>query len=254
MLVSFLVLLPVWPPTPTPAGWVRLDCHLHTVASGDARTTLDQLVERIETVQLDIVCITDHHSIESAELAQTLVRDIGARVIVGEEIRTPSGELIGLYLSERIPYVLPVADVVQRIKAQGGLVYAPHAFDPERAGLKLSVLQALAGASHLDIVEVFNAKIADQTHNLEAVDFVQRFDLAPGVGSDAHDPEGVGAAYIEVPDFDGPGAMLAALRRGRVVGQHRPHARRYPTHQSVAQAARDGTPSHPGKADWTLHA
>ena len=240
--------MPVWPPPPPPVGWVRLDCHLHTAASGDARTTLDQLIQRIEAVHLDIVCITDHHSIEFAELAQSLVRDIGARVIVGEEIRTPSGELIGLYLSERIPYVLPVADVVRRIRAQGGLVYAPHPFDPERAGLKLGVLEALAGAGELDIVEVFNAKIADQRYNLEAVAFAERFDVAPGVGSDAHDPEGVGAAYIELPDFDGPGELLAALRRGSVVGQHRPHAARYPTPQSAAQAVRDDTPSHPGRA------
>jgi predicted metal-dependent phosphoesterase TrpH len=248
MLVSFLVLMPVWPPPPRQAGSVRLDCHLHTAASGDARTTLDELVQRIEAVHLDIVCITDHHSIEFAELAHILVRDIGARVIVGEEIRTPSGELIGLYLSERIPYVLPVADVVQRIRAQGGLVYAPHPFDPERAGLKLGVLEALARASQLDIVEVFNAKIADQKYNVQAVEFAERFDVAPGVGSDAHDPEGVGAAYIELPDFDGPRELLSALRRGRVVGQHRTHVRRYPKHQSAAQAARDDTPSHPGRA------
>ena len=240
--------MPTWPPTPPPAGWVRLDCHLHTAASGDARTTLDQLVQRIEAVHLDIVCVTDHHSIDFAQLAQILVRDIGARVIVGEEIRTPSGELIGLYLSERIPYVLPVADVVQRIRTQGGLVYAPHPFDPERAGLKLSALEALAGSDQLDIVEVFNAKIADQRYNLQAAEFVDRFDIAPGVGSDAHDPEGVGAAYIELPDFDSPREMLAALRRGRVVGQHRPHAPRYPTHRSAAQAARDDTLSHPGRA------
>jgi predicted metal-dependent phosphoesterase TrpH len=240
--------MPVWPLSPPPDGWVRLDCHLHTAASGDARTTLDQLVERIEAVHLDIVCVTDHHSIEFAELAQILVRDIGARVIVGEEIRTPSGELIGLYLSERIPYVLPVADVVQRIRAQGGLVYAPHAFDPERAGMKLGPLELLARAGQLDIVEVFNAKIADQTYNREAVEFAERFGLAPGVGSDAHDPEGIGAAYIELPDFDGPREMLAALRRGRVIGEHRPHARRYPIPQSAAQAARDDMRNHPGKA------
>ena len=220
--------MPAWPPNPPPAGWVRLDCHLHTAASGDARTTLDQLVQRIEAVHLDIVCVTDHHSIDFAQLAQILVRDIDARVIVGEEIRTPSGELIGLYLSERIPYVLPVAEVVQRIRTQGGLVYAPHPFDPERAGLKLSALEALASSGQLDIVEVFNAKIADQRYNLQAAELVERLDIAPGVGSDAHDPEGVGAACIEVPDFDGPREMLAALRRGRVVGQHRPHAPRYP--------------------------
>jgi predicted metal-dependent phosphoesterase TrpH len=200
------------------------------VASGDARTTLDELAQRVEAVGLDVVCITDHHTLEAAQAA--LIRDLGVRIIVGEEIRTPSGELIGLYLSERIPYVLPVAEVVQRIKAQGGLVYAPHPFDPVRAGLRRPVLEALAAAGELDIVEVFNAKIPDQADNDAAVQLARDFDLVPGVGSDAHDPHGVGAAYIEVPDFDGPASMLAALARGRVVGEHRPHALRYP---SVAQ-------------------
>jgi predicted metal-dependent phosphoesterase TrpH len=218
---------PLWPPPPTPAGWVRLDCHLHTAASGDARTTLDELAERIEAVRLDVVCITDHHSLEAAHAA--LGRDLGARIIVGEEIRTPSGELIGLFLSERIPYVLPADEVVRRIRAQGGLVYAPHPFDPLRAGLRRPVLEALAAAGGLDIVEVFNAKIADQAHNQAASRLAERFGLLPGVGSDAHDPEGVGAAYIEVPDFDGPGELRAALAQGRVVGEHRPHAPRYPS-------------------------
>src|SRR5579859_3840522 len=189
MLVSLLLLLnPIWPPPPTPAGWVRLDCHLHTAASGDARTTLDELALRVEASQLDVVCITDHHSIDAAQAA--LCRDLGVRIIVGEEIRTPSGELIGLFLSERIPYVLPVAEVVHRIRAQGGLVYAPHPFDPIRAGMRRPVLQALAQRGDLDIVEVFNAKIEDQTENAEAAMFAEHYSIAPGVGSDAHDPEG----------------------------------------------------------------
>jgi predicted metal-dependent phosphoesterase TrpH len=252
MLVSLLLLNPIWPPPPTPTGWVRLDCHLHTAASGDARTTLDELALRVEAAQLDVVCITDHHSIEMAQAA--LCRDLNARVIVGEEIRTPSGELIGLFLSERIPYVLPVAEVVRHIRAQGGLVYAPHPFDPERAGIRPQVLESLVEAQMLDIVEVFNAKIANYAYNLAAVEFAEHFDLPPGVGSDAHDPHGVGAAYIEVPDFDGPTEMLAALRRGRVVGEYRPHAPRYPTRQSVAPAVRDGRPYPLERADSTSHA
>jgi predicted metal-dependent phosphoesterase TrpH len=231
---------------------VRLDCHLHTRASGDARTTLDELAQRVEAVRLDVVCITDHHAVATAQTA--LTRDLGVRVIVGEEIRTPAGELIGLFLSERIPYVLPVADVVHRIKAQGGLVYAPHPFDPERAHWRRPVLEELAAAGDLDIVEVFNAKIANQDHNVAAIEFAQRFGLPPGVGSDAHDPEGVGAAYIEVPDFDGPAELLAALRQGRIVGQYRPHASRYPTRRSVEQAARDDKSNPRGTADWTSRA
>jgi predicted metal-dependent phosphoesterase TrpH len=110
-------------------GSVRVDCHLHTVASGDAVTTLGELAERAAAARIDVVAITDHNETRAAiEAAAAWTGPV--RVIVGEEIRTQAGEVIGLFLTERIPYVLPVADAVARIRAQGGLVYLPHPFDP----------------------------------------------------------------------------------------------------------------------------
>jgi len=79
-----------------------------------------------------------------------------------------------------------------------------------------------------DIIEVFNAKIADQTLNERAAALAARWGLPGGAGSDAHDPPGVGAAYLELPDFDGPASFLAALRLARVTGEYRDHAPRYP--------------------------
>src|SRR5690349_17066256 len=69
MLISLVLFSfdPVWPPSPPRAGWIRLDCHLHTAASGDARTTLEELAERVKTVHLDVVCVTDHHAIDAAQ-------------------------------------------------------------------------------------------------------------------------------------------------------------------------------------------
>ena len=199
--------MPGTPPS-GPNGWVRVDCHLHTVASGDAVLTLDQLAERARQTGLDVVCITDHN-VTSAAVAAT-ERDLGVRVVVGEEIRTPDGDVIGLFLTERIPYVLPVAEVVARIRAQGGLVYAPHPFDPLRSGLG-RVLPGLCAAGAVDIVEVFNAKTETQAPNERALAFATAHALPGGAGSDAHDPPGIGAAYLEMPDFDGPASFLAAL-------------------------------------------
>ena len=208
----------------TVAGWVRVDCHLHTVASGDAVTTLDQLAERVALNRIDVVCITDHNETAAAESA--VRQGLGARVIVGEEIRTPDGDVIGLFLNERIPYVLPLAEVTGRIRAQGGLVYVPHPFDRERSSLG-PALAGLCATGDVDVVEVFNAKIADQAVNDRAAEIAARFGLPGGAGSDAHDPEGIGAAYLEMPDFDGPASFLAALTEARVVGEYRPHAPRY---------------------------
>ena len=79
-------------------------------------------------------------------------------------------------------------------------------------------------AGRADIVEVFNAKVEDQAVNVRAADLAARYDLPGGAGSDAHDPEGIGAAYLEMPDFDGPADFLAALRLATITGEYRPHA------------------------------
>jgi len=206
---------------------VRVDCHLHTAASGDAVTTLDELAERAARESLDVVFITDHNETSAAVTAAG--QKLGVRVIVGEEIRTPDGDIIGLFLTERVPYVLPVAEVVARIRSQGGLVYAPHPFDDGRSSLG-RVLPGLCAAGAVDIVEVFNAKIETQGPNERALALATAYALPGGAGSDAHDPAGIGAAYLEMPDFDGPASFLAALADARkqeiergvtLVGPHR---------------------------------
>ena len=206
-------------------GWVRVDCHLHTAVSGDAVTSIDELAERVEHEHLDVVCITDHNVTAAAVAAAE--RGIGARVIVGEEIRTRDGDVIGLFLTERIPYVLPLGEVISRIRAQGGLVYIPHPFDPVRSSVG-RLLPGMCADGAADIIEVFNAKVADQALNQRAASLAERFSLPGGAGSDAHDAPGVGAAYVEMPDFDGPAGFLAALASARVAGEFRDHAPRYP--------------------------
>ena len=215
---------PGTPPAPLPAGWIRVDCHLHTVDSGDAITTLDELADRARAAGLDAVCITDHNVISAALAARG--RDLGVRVITGEEIRTPDGDVIGLFLTERIPYVLPLAEVAQRIRAQGGLVYVPHPFDPGRSSLG-GAMKGLCEAGMADVIEVFNAKIAAPALNERAAIAAAGAGLPGGVGSDAHDPDGIGAAYLEMPDFDGPASFVTALAQARVIGEYRDHAPRY---------------------------
>jgi predicted metal-dependent phosphoesterase TrpH len=204
---------------------IRVDCHLHTALSGDAVTTIDELAERVERERLDVICITDHNVTAAAVAAAE--RGIGARVIVGEEIRTTKGDVIGLFLTDRVPYVLPLAEAITRIREQGGLVYLPHPFDPGRSTLEPGVPAQLCAGGLADVVEVFNAKIEDQQLNRQAAELAARYDLPGGAGSDAHDPDGIGAAYLEMPDFDGSADFLAALRKATITGEYRPHAIRY---------------------------
>jgi predicted metal-dependent phosphoesterase TrpH len=215
-------------------GWVRVDCHLHTVASGDSVLGLEELAERAVAEGIDVVFVTDHHEVHAAQQLQA--RDLGVRIEVGEEIRTPDGELLGLFLTERIPYVLPTAVVVERVRAQGGLVGLPHPFDPVRAGMAARAartVEALCAGGHVAFVEAFNAKVGHPAHNAAAEALAARHGLPATAGSDAHDAAGVGAAWIEMPDFDGPSAFAAALGEGRIVGRLRPHARRFPEPPSL---------------------
>ena len=96
----------------------------------------------------------------------------------------------------------------------------------------------------VDIVEVFNAKTETQVPNERALALATAYALPGGAGSDAHDPPGIGAAYLEMPDFDGPASFLAALADARITGEYRPHAPRYPRRPGLT--ARSGLPAAPG--------
>jgi hypothetical protein len=202
---------------PVPAGWVRVDLHSHTMWSGDSTTTPDEVEEAVRASGLDVLCITDHNAIRGAvELADRL----SCRVIVGEELRTHAGEIIGLFLNERIPMGVPPAAAALAIREQGGVVYVPHPFDPMRRNMAEPALYDLARAGLLDAVEVLNAKTSLRSLNERAAHFAAEFDLPAGAGSDAHVPKALGAAYVEMPDFDGPADFLAKLRLARPVGHH----------------------------------
>jgi hypothetical protein len=185
--------------------------------SGDSTTTPDELAAAVAAAELDVLCITDHNAIAGAiELREALP----CRVVAGEELRTAAGEIIGLFLTERIPTGIGPVEAARAIRDQGGVVYVPHPFDPMRRNLATPALYELAEAGLIDAVEVRNAKTSLESLNRRAADFAAELDLAAGAGSDAHVPDAIGAAYVEMPDFEGPDDFLVALRAGRVVGHH----------------------------------
>ena len=197
-----------------------MDCHLHTVAVGRRRASRSSSSPTgARENGLDVVCITDHNETSAAVAAAS--RDLGVRIIVGEEIRTPDGDVIGLFLTERIPYVLPLAEVVGADPGPGrpGLRAAPVRSGPRPAWARCCPGCAQQGG--VDIIEVFNAKIADQARTTGPPPLAAAYGLPGGAGSDAHDPPGVGAAYLEMPDFDGPASFLAALPRAGITGEYR---------------------------------
>jgi predicted metal-dependent phosphoesterase TrpH len=203
--------------TPVREGYVRVDLHTHTMWSGDSTSTPDELVRSIAEAALDVVCITDHQSIVGAE---EIAERLPCRVVVGEEVRTSSGELIGLFLTKRIAAGGRPVEVAEQIREQGGVVYVPHPFDPMRRNLSEPALYDLAERGLLDAIEVLNSKTSLASLSARAADFAAEFDLAGGAGSDAHVPDAIGAACVEMPDFGTPAEFVAALRSGTILGHH----------------------------------
>ena len=197
-------------------GWVTVDCHVHTQYSGDAITTLDELAERVVDVGLDVVCITDHNTIRGAVRAAAEPA-FPARVVVGEEVRTYAGEIIGLFLNQHIPAQYRPRALCELIHGQGGITYLPHPTD--MFANALSEVEREAAAPWLDAIEVWNAKVMGESVNFAAADLAQALGRPGGAGSDAHYPEFVGQAFLHMPDFDGPPAFLAALPEAEVYGR-----------------------------------
>src|SRR5690606_32680281 len=121
---------------------------------------------------------------------------------------------IGLFLTERIPQGLPIEETVERIRAQGGLVYAPHPYAYARRP-RWHAERSLAVA---DIVEVFNSRAFYPPWNRRALEAARARSLVAAASTDSHFGHELGRAYTEVPAFDGAAGLLRALARGTPVG------------------------------------
>jgi hypothetical protein len=194
---------------------IRLDMHMHTEYSRDSRVLLAEFAELARKAQLGAVCITDHDTIEGALRLREM--NTGLQVIVGEEITTADGEVVGLYLERRISPGHSAEKTIAMIHEQGGLAYVPHPFSRNRRRhLRRSVLERLAPT--IDIVEVFNAREVASSSNVQAFEFARAHDLPGGVGSDAHRRVEIGRAYVDIATFATPQELLIALREGKVTG------------------------------------
>ena len=159
------------------------------------------------------MAITDHNEVSGALEAAALGKPI--TVIVGEEVKTSQGEVIGLFLRERIERGMTMDETIAAIQDQGGLVYMPHPFDrmhtiPDPATL-LRVLDSI------DIFEVYNSRLLFDAFNDDAMRFAAKYNLIQAAGSDAHVLQGIGTALNQIPAFDGPEEFLLAMRQNQIV-------------------------------------
>jgi len=193
---------------------LRADLHVHTCYSVDCHVPLNKIVSRCLEIEINCIAVADHGTIAGALKLKELAP---FRVIAAEEISTPAGELMGLFLTEEIPSGLSVKETIIRIKGQGGLVGIPHPFGrwPWENSSKLTTKEVLA---QVDIIEVFNSRTPFASNSSKAWKLALEHSLAVSAGSDAHTIGEIGRAYVEMPEFNGASEFLNYLAQGKIFG------------------------------------
>ena len=206
------------PPAKRPAGGARrpmidVDLHMHTDHSSDCATPVEVLLATAKEQGFGAIAITDHNEISGA--LEASAKADGIKVIVGEEVKTASqGEVIGLFVHERIPRGLGLAETVAEIRRQGGLVYVPHPFD--RMHVAPGYEHLLAILEEIDAIEIFNPRVAIGSFNEEAARFAAKYRLIAAAGSDSHVAAALGSVRLRMRDFDGPQEFLESLRHAEI--------------------------------------
>ncbi len=190
----------------------KVDLHTHSVASPDGSITAAQYHRILKSGQLDAIAITDHNRID---FATDLHHKLGKAIIVGEEIMTTAGEIIGLYLTELVkPHQTPLA-TVKAIKDQGGLVYIPHPFETVRKGVSATTLEQLA--DYIDIFEVCNGRAFFQNRSTQAAVWARINNKLGAASSDAHGRRGLGTTYTSLPKPPHRENLLELLASGVLI-------------------------------------
>lgn len=193
-----------------------VDLHCHTIFSHDTWSTFRMISWFCRKKGIECLAVTDHNEIEGA----LRLKEIGdIKVIVGQEVSTSEGEIIGLFLNERIPKSLSPEKTVEAIREQGGLVYLPHPFSGSSRKKKWREGRLHEIAELIDIVEVYNARNLSEEYNWKAKKFAEKYDLLIGAGSDAHTPWEIGNTLVEMDEFKTPKEFLQNLKQARLIGR-----------------------------------
>jgi predicted metal-dependent phosphoesterase TrpH/glycosyltransferase involved in cell wall biosynthesis len=195
--------------------FILADLHMHTDHSHDCAVPVADLLDYAEAQGLGAIAITDHNVFAGAQEAVQLARGLDLVVIPGEEIKTEKGEVIGLFLDEKIERGLPMAETIAAIREQGGVVYLPHPFDrlhtiPDAPTLHRHLPE-------IDVFEVYNARLLFEGFNDEALRYARKYNLTMGAGSDAHVLQGVGTGLVRMRAFENAAEFLISLRSAEIV-------------------------------------
>ncbi len=172
-----------------------IDLHTHSIFSHDGGLSETDYKRILENNVLDYIAITDHNEVA---FAMEMQKRFGERIIVGEEIMSQQGEIIGLFLKEKVEPQLTLEQTFQEIHKQRGFVYIPHPFETLRKGLHYD--EIVDHITDIDIIEVFNARAWGRGKALTAQTLAARYKKPGAASSDAHTIRGIGTAYSIVKE------------------------------------------------------
>lgn len=170
---------------------LRIDLHTHSYGSPDGCLTVRDY--RAALAKLDYIAITDHGTVGAAVQIKKALGEQGDKIIIGEEIKTTDGEIIGLYLQESISEGMTPVDTVEAISRQGGLVYVPHPFETVRSGISENGLAEIIQS--VDIIETYNGRAVFQNRGELAAKWAAKHQRVMAASSDAHGRHGWGETY-----------------------------------------------------------
>ena len=192
------------------------DFHCHTRFSRDSVLREETFIRKAIARGLTHVCVTNHNNVEGAIAVRDKAAELGLQdqltVILGEEVSTADGEVVGIFLTKTIPRGLSANETADEIHRQGGLVSIPHPFDPFRQShIRPGPLRNLAEVGKIDAVEVFNSRITIQSHNVMAAEFAAQYGI-PGIAcSDSHSAFEIAMCFNSLPPFESAEQLKAVL-------------------------------------------
>lgn len=175
---------------------IKAEFHIHTKYSQDSILNKYFILLMCKLKKINLIAITDHNEIEGAIKYQKYFSKKGIEVIVGEEILTSDGEIIGLYLKDKIAPGLSVEETIKLIKKQEGIVYLPHPYDEKRNKTVLELQKQNKNKNKIDLIEIHNGRNVLEEYSSKQKKIQEELGIVPVIGSDAHTFFEIGRNYI----------------------------------------------------------
>lgn len=191
---------------------VRAEFHVHTRFSKDSILNKYFLLLMCKIKKIDLLAITDHNEIKGALKYKPFFLKHKIEIIVGEEIMTKNGEIIGLYLNKKVSPNLSVKKTIEEIKKQGGLIYLPHPYDEKRHKTVLEEKYQEKYKNEFDFIEIHNGRNIKDEFDTKQKQIQKKLNIVPIIGGDSHTFFEIGRNYV-VFEYSGKENLKEAIKK-----------------------------------------